>query len=48
MSDKISMICEQGDLGLWANELSEKDQKAYRESTNNSNKSQSSNEKKEK
>lgn len=31
MGQKISSICEQGDLGLWANELSESDQKSYNE-----------------
>ena len=31
MDDKIRMINEQGDLGLWDTELSEKDQKKYKE-----------------
>lgn len=26
-STKVSMICEQGDMGLWNTELSEEDQK---------------------
>lgn len=44
-NDKISVITEVGDLGLGVDELSEKDQKIYRESQKDSQK-QSSTEKK--
>lgn len=30
-NSKVSMINEQGDLGLWCNDLSESDQKLYDE-----------------
>ena len=31
MDDNVRMLCEQGDLGLWDQELSESDQKKYKE-----------------